>query len=97
MAAVIIGGVIVIWLGLSGGRALLAWREVELHPPVDVLAPLFLALIETLLFALAVPAGDLLPENRRWPAAIALMVLAWLINGAVAVWVWRVSSTAPSA
>lgn len=89
MAAVVIGGVIVIWLALSGGRALLSWLDMELHPPVDLLAPLWLALLETVLFLLAVPAGDLLPEGRRWPMAIVLTVLAWLINGAVSGWIFR--------
>ena len=89
MAAVLIGGVIVIWLALSGGRALLSWLGVELLPPADLLAPLFLALIETVAFLLAVPAGDVLPEAQRWPLAIALTVLAWLINGAVVGWIYR--------
>lgn len=89
MAAVLIGGVIVIWLALSGGRALLAWLGVELLSPADLLAPLFLALIETALFLLSVPAGDLLPQAQRWPLAITLTVLAWLINGAVSVLVFR--------
>lgn len=89
MAAVLIGGVIVIWLALSGGRALLTWLGVELQPPADLLAPLFLALIETVLFLLSVPAGDLLPQGQRWPLAITLTVLAWLINGAVSGWMFR--------
>lgn len=89
MAAVLIGGVIVIWLGLSGGRAFLAWQGIELHRPVNQLAPLLLAILETVLFAVAVPVGALLPADQRGPMVITLIALAWLVNGAAAVWVWR--------
>ncbi|ASK34760.1 hypothetical protein CEK62_10390 [Alcanivorax sp. N3-2A] len=84
MAAVIVGGVIVIWLGLSAGRALLLWVGVRLHWPATLAAPLLLALIESLLFLAAVPKGDLLPEPQRTPALLTLIALAWVINGAVA-------------
>ncbi|MCC4310078.1 hypothetical protein LL252_16000 [Alcanivorax marinus] len=84
MAAVLAGGVIMIWLALSGARALLAAGSVTLHRNAAVIAPLLLAALETPLFLLAVPAGDLLPEAQRWPVAWALVALAWLVNGAVA-------------
>lgn len=81
MAAVIVGGVIVIWLGLSGGRAVLQWLAIQLHGPAALIAPLVLALVETLLFLASVPSGDLFPEPQRLPATVALIALAWLING----------------
>lgn len=89
MVAVIVGGVIVIWLGLSGGRALLHWLAVELHRPADLIAPLLLALLESLLFLACVPAGDLLPEPRRLPVTLALIALAWLLNGAASALIYR--------
>ena len=59
--AVIIGGLIVIWLGLGMGAAVLRWLGIELHYPARLAAPLLLALLETLLFLLFVPGTDLLP------------------------------------
>ena len=89
MAAVLAGGIIVIWLALSGGRALLGVLGVTLHRRAALAAPLALAAVESALFLLAVPAGELLPEAQRWPAAWALVALAWLINGAVTFRLWR--------
>ncbi|MAO58146.1 MAG: hypothetical protein CL543_00245 [Alcanivorax sp.] len=89
MAAVLAGGIIVIWLALSGGRALLGALGVTLHRRAALAAPPGLALAESALFLLAVPAGELLPEPQRWPAAWALVALAWLINGAVSARLWR--------
>ncbi|GAA5110429.1 hypothetical protein [Alloalcanivorax gelatiniphagus] len=94
MAAVLAGGLIMIWLALSGARALLAALSVTLHRPARLAAPLLLAALETLLFLLAVPAGTLLPEPQRWPLAWTLVALAWLINGAVSLRLWRVGITA---
>ncbi len=88
MAAVLAGGIIVIWLALSGGRALLNAAGIQLHWPADLLAPLLLAAFETLLFLLTVPDALLLEETRRWPIAGTLVALAWLINGAVAGRLW---------
>lgn len=88
MAAVLAGGIIVIWLALSGGRALLAALGLGLHRNAALAAPPGLALAESMLFLLAVPAGELLPEPQRWPAAWALVALAWLINGAVSLRLW---------
>ncbi len=88
MAAVLAGGIIVIWLALSGGRALLNAGGIQLHWPADLVAPLLLAALETLLFLLTVPDAPLLEEARRWPVAGTLVALAWLINGAVAGRLW---------
>ena len=63
--AVIIGGLIVIWLGLGMGAAVLRWLGIELHYPARLAAPLLLALLETLLFLLFVPGTDLLADQRR--------------------------------
>lgn len=88
MAAVLAGGIIVIWLALSGGRALLNAAGIQLHWPADLAAPLLLAALESVLFLLTVPATPLLEQALRWPAAGALVTLAWLINGAVAGRLW---------
>ena len=88
MAAVLVGGIIIIWLALSGGRALLSAGGIQLHWPADLVAPLLLAVLETLLFLLTVPDAPLLEEARRWPVAGALVALAWVINGAVAGRLW---------
>ena len=40
--AVIIGGLIVIWLGLGMGGAVLRWLGIELHYPARLAAPLLL-------------------------------------------------------
>jgi len=88
VAAVLAGGIIVIWLALSGGRALLNAGGIQLHWPADLVAPLLLASLETLVFLLAVPNTTLLDEPQRWPAAGTLVALAWLINGAVAGRLW---------
>lgn len=90
MAAVLAGGIIVIWLALSGGRALLAALGVTLHRTAALMAPLVLALAETALFLLTVAPSELLPEPQRWPLAWTLVALAWLINGAVTLRLWRV-------
>lgn len=89
MAAVLAGGIMVIWLALSGGRALLNAGGIQLHWPADLVAPLLLAILQTLLFLLTVPDTALLVEAHRWPVAGVLVALAWLINGAVAGRVWR--------
>jgi len=88
VAAVLAGGIIVIWLALSGGRALLNAGGIQLHWPAVLAAPLLLAALETPLFLLTVPDAALLDEARRWPVAGALVALAWLINGAVAGRLW---------
>ncbi len=41
--AVVIGGVIIIWLGLTMGAAGLRWLGVELHYPARLAAPVLLA------------------------------------------------------
>lgn len=89
MAAVLAGGLIVIWLGLSGSRAILLQLGVRLHWPARMIAPLVPALIETPLFLLAIPAGNLLPESQRWPVAVTLTLVSWLISAIVAGWVAR--------
>jgi len=81
--AVIIGGLIVIWLGLGMGGAVLRWLGIELHYPARLAAPLLLAVLETVLFLVFVPGTDLLPETWGWPMASGLVAAAWLINGAV--------------
>ncbi len=95
MAAVLVGGIIMIWLALSGGRALLTAGGIQLHWPADLAAPLLLAVLETVLFLLTLPNTPLLAEALRWPAAGALVALAWLINGAVAGRLWRLRHRAP--
>lgn len=89
MAAVLVGGLIVIWLGLSGSRAVLVQLGVRLHGPARVVAPLVPALIETPLFLLTIPAGDVLPEHQRWPVAVVLTLASWLISAIIAGWVAR--------
>ena len=81
MAAVLAGGLLMIWLALSGGRNLLATLNVTLHRPAIWIAPLLLAALETMVFLLAIPASELLPEAQRWPAAWTLVAVAWAING----------------
>lgn len=88
MAAVLVGGIILIWLALNGGRALLNAGGIQLHWPADLVAPLLLAALETTLFLLALPDTPLLDDALRWPAAGILVALAWLINGAVAGRLW---------
>lgn len=94
MVAVMAGGVIVIWLGLSGGRALLHWLGVQLHRPAKLIAPLLLALLESLLFLACIPTAELLPEPRRLPVTLALIALAWLLNGAASALIYRRPATA---
>lgn len=89
MAAVLAGGLIVIWLGLSGSRAVLVQLGVRLHWPARAIAPLIPALIETPLFLLTIPTGNLLPESQRWPVAVTLTLASWLISAVVAGWVAR--------
>ena len=81
--AVIIGGLIVIWLGLGMGGAALRWLGIELHYPARLAAPMLLAVLETVLFLVFVPGTELLPETWGWPMAGGLVAAAWLINGAV--------------
>ena len=50
--AVVIGGVIIIWLGLTMGAAGLRWLGVELHYPARLATPVLLAVLETVLFLL---------------------------------------------
>ncbi|EKF74216.1 hypothetical protein A11A3_09460 [Alcanivorax hongdengensis A-11-3] len=88
MSAVIIGALIVIWLGLAMGAALLRWLGVQLHYPARLVAPLLLALVETVLFLLFVPQSELLPEGYRWPVAGVLVAMAWLVNGTVSALDW---------
>ena len=87
--AVMIGGLIVIWLSLTMGRALLRWLDIELHYPFRLVGPVLLALLETLLFLLLVPGTELLPANWGWPMAGGLTAAAWLINGTVAGLDWH--------
>mgnify|MGYP000055063693 CR=1 FL=1 len=84
MAAVLVGGIILIWLALSGGRAVLNGAGIQLHRPAAMAAPLLLAALESAFFLLTLPTTPLLDESLRWPAAGALTVLAWAINGAMA-------------
>ena len=86
--AVIIGGLIVIWLGLSMSAAMLRWLGVELHYLARLMAPLLLAAVETVLFLLAIPGTNLLAESWHWPLAGGLTAAAWLINGGVSGWYW---------
>ena len=86
--AVIIGGLIVIWLGLTVGAALLRWLDIELHYLARIIAPVLLAILETILFLLAIPGTDLLPEAWHWPMAGGLVATAWLVNGGVSGWFW---------
>lgn len=88
MAAVLVGGIILIWLALSGGRTLLASTGVQLHWPLDLAMPLLLAGLESVLFLVTVPGTALLDASLGWPVAIALVVLAWLINGTVSARLW---------
>lgn len=87
--AVLAGGVIVIWLGLSGGRAVLTSLGVRLHSPASRVAPLIPALIETPLFLCLIPGSALLPQHQGWPVAIALTLIAWLVGITLAVRQWR--------
>ena len=93
VAAVLVGGIIVIWLALSGGRALLNSAGIELHRPALLAAPIVLAAFETLLFGLTVPAAPLLEESQRGLATGLLIALAWVINGAVPVRLWLRAGT----
>lgn len=86
--AVIIGGLIVIWLGLSVSAAMLRWLGVELHYLARLIAPLLLAVLESFLFFLAIPGTALLPDNWHWPLAGGLIAAAWLINGCEAGVYW---------
>ena len=86
--AVIIGALIVIGLGLSMSAAMLRWLGIELHFWARLVAPLLLALLETILFLAFVPSSDLLPENGGWPMTAGLITAAWLINGAVSGLYW---------
>lgn len=86
--AVIIGGLIVIWLGLSMSAAMLRWLGIELHYLARLIAPLLLAVVETVLFLLVIPGTDLLTENWHWPLAGGLTAAAWLINGGVSGLYW---------
>ncbi|MED5388397.1 MAG: hypothetical protein VX793_06070 [Pseudomonadota bacterium] len=81
--AVIIGGLIVIWLGLTMAAAGLRWLGVELHYPARLAGPLVLAVLESVLFLLFIPGTTLLPEGWHWPMAGGLTAAAWMINGAV--------------
>ena len=87
--AVVIGGIIIIWLGLTMGAAGLRWLGVELHYPARLVAPVLLAVLQTLLFLLFVPGTALLPQSWGWPMAGGLVAAAWLINGAVAGLDWH--------
>lgn len=87
--AVIIGGLIIIWLGLTMAAGLLRWLGIELHYRARILAPLLLAVLETILFLLAIPGSDLLPASWHWPMAGGLVAAAWLINGGVSGWYWH--------
>ncbi len=98
--AVIIGALIVIWLGLSMSAAMLRWLGVELHHLARIIAPLLLAVLETVLFLLAIPGTELLPESWHWPLTGSLIAAAWLINGGVSGWYWyqhRPAKEAPQA
>lgn len=86
--AVIIGGLIIIWLGLAMAAALLRWLGIELHYRARILAPVLLAVLQTLLFLLAIPDTNLLPASWHWPMAGGLTAAAWLINGGVSGWYW---------
>jgi hypothetical protein len=72
--AVVIGGIIIIWLGLTMGAAGLRWLGVELHYPARLVF---------------VPGTELLPQSWGWPMAGGLVAAAWLINGAVAGLDWH--------
>lgn len=97
MAAVIIGGLIVIWLGLTMAAALLRWLGVELHFWARVTAPLLLAVLETLLFALFIPGTELLEASLHWPLAGCLIAVAWLVNAAVGGLYWYRQRPLPDA
>lgn len=86
--AVIIGGLIVVWLGLSMSVALLRWLGIELHYLARIIAPLLLAVLETVLFVLVIPGSDLLAEGWHWPLTGGLIAAAWLINGGVGAGYW---------
>ncbi|WP_287962907.1 hypothetical protein [Alcanivorax sp.] len=87
--AVGIGGVIIIWLGLTMGAAMLRWLGVALHYPARLAAPLLLAVLETVLFLWFVPGTELLPQSSGWPMAGGLAAAAWLINGVVSGLDWH--------
>ena len=87
--AVIIGGLIIIWLGLTMAAAWLRWLGIELHYLARILAPLLLAVLETVLFVLAIPGTDLLPASWHWPMAGGLIAAAWVMNGGVSAWFWH--------
>lgn len=86
--AVIIGGLIVIWLGLTMAAALLRWLDIELHYRAHIIAPLFLAVVETVVFLLAIPGTSRLPSSWHWPMAGGLVAAAWLVNGLVSTRYW---------
>ncbi len=88
VAAVLVGGIIVIWLALSGGRALLNGAGIQLHQPALLAAPILLALLETLLFLPAALTSSLLDDSQRGLAGGLLVALVWGINGAVSVRRW---------
>ena len=69
--AVIIGGLIVIWLGLGMGGAALRWLGIELHYPARLAAPMLLAVLETVLFLVFVPVPSCCRKLGAgpWPAA----------------------------
>ena len=56
---------------------------------VFLVAPVLVALLESLLFLLFVPGTELLPQSWGWPMAGGLVAAAWLINGAVAGLDWH--------
>lgn len=87
--AIIIGGLIVIWLGLTMAAAMLRWLGIELHYPARIIAPLLLAMVETLVFLFVIPGTERLPESWHWPMAGGLVAAAWLINGGVAGVYWH--------
>ncbi|MDX1803875.1 MAG: hypothetical protein R3292_07315 [Alcanivorax sp.] len=85
---VVVGGLIIIWLGLTMGAALLRALGVQLHLPAQLAAPLLLALLETLLFLLFIPRTSLVPESWGWPLAGGLTGAAWLINATISGHYW---------
>ncbi|MCG8439582.1 MAG: hypothetical protein MI751_15975 [Pseudomonadales bacterium] len=88
MMAVIIGGLIVIWLGLTMAAAMLRWLGIELHYLARIIAPLLLAAMETAMFLLAIPGTERLPLAWHWPMTGGLIAAAWLVNGAVSGLYW---------
>lgn len=98
--AVIVGGFIVIWLSLTMSAALLRWLGIELHFPARISAPLLLAVLETVVFLLAIPGTALLAQGWHWPVTGGLVAAAWLVNGGVSGWYWyqqRPPAEAPQA